>query len=174
MEPSWGVAQGATRGQPDPLNPKVEGSNPSPPIRSSTKAVGNAPRRDGAIQAVQKAVDLHQRKGNALTDLRHTGHAWDNVGMRYFLLSVVAVALAASFAGTSQGVRAPLTFTVALVQQATYRHPHPPDGDPGDTFLDDAGPECGRHGSRVPKREADGHDAVHVGPAHRRMQHERG
>jgi hypothetical protein len=27
-----------------------------------------------------------------------------------------------------------VTFTVALVQEATYRHPHPPVGDPGDTF----------------------------------------
>jgi hypothetical protein len=53
---------------------------------------------------------------------------------RCFLPSILALALAGLLAGPGQGATAPLTFTVALVQEATYRHPHPPDGDPGDTF----------------------------------------
>ena len=53
---------------------------------------------------------------------------------RYLIPSILALALAASLVATGQGVKGPLTFKVTLVQEATYRHPHPPDGDPGDTF----------------------------------------
>ena len=53
---------------------------------------------------------------------------------RHLVLSVVAHALAASEVATGRGASSPLTYTVALVQEATYRHPHPPFGDPGDTF----------------------------------------
>lgn len=53
---------------------------------------------------------------------------------RYLIPSILALALAASLVATGQGVKGPLTFKVTLVQQATYRHAHPPDGDPGDTF----------------------------------------
>ena len=53
---------------------------------------------------------------------------------RYFLPTVFALALAASVAASGQGAKGPLTFTVTLVQEATIRHPHPPDGDAGDTF----------------------------------------
>ena len=53
---------------------------------------------------------------------------------------VVALLLAtgdAAVAGArtaEPAVRAPMTFTVRLVQEATYRHPHPPDGNAGDVF----------------------------------------
>ncbi len=55
---------------------------------------------------------------------------------RYFLPTLFALALAASVAATGQGAKTkgPLTFQVTLVQEATVRHPHPPDGDAGDTF----------------------------------------
>lgn len=43
----------------------------------------------------------------------------------------VATALAG---GTTQKVKGPLTFQVRLIQEATYRHQHPPAGDPGDSF----------------------------------------
>ncbi len=44
---------------------------------------------------------------------------------------VAATALAA---GTKHDAKGPLTFQVRLIQEATYRHPHPPVGDPGDSF----------------------------------------
>ena len=53
---------------------------------------------------------------------------------RYFLPTLFALTLAASIAATGQGAKGPLTFKVTLVQEATVRHPHPPAGDPGDTF----------------------------------------
>ena len=53
---------------------------------------------------------------------------------RYILPTLFAVALAVSIAATSQGAKGPISFKVTLVQEATVRHPHPPDGDAGDTF----------------------------------------
>ena len=53
---------------------------------------------------------------------------------RYFLPILLALALAVSAAATSQGAKGPLQFQVKLVQEATVRHPHPPNGDAGDTF----------------------------------------
>ena len=53
---------------------------------------------------------------------------------RYILPTLFAVALAVSVAATSQGAKGPLTIKFTLVQEATVRHPHPPDGDAGDTF----------------------------------------
>jgi hypothetical protein len=67
----------------------------------------------------------------------HGWRSWDNGSMRrYFLPTLFALALAASVAATGQGAKTkgPLTFQVTLVQEATVRHPHPPDGDAGDTF----------------------------------------
>jgi hypothetical protein len=55
------------------------------------------------------------------------------VGRRTRLLTAASViALAAS--GSAFGAKGPLVFRVSLVQEATYRHPHPPPGDAGDTF----------------------------------------
>jgi hypothetical protein len=54
---------------------------------------------------------------------------------RYFLPTLFALALAASVIATGQGApKGPLSFQVTIVQEATIRHPHPPDGDAGDTF----------------------------------------
>jgi hypothetical protein len=55
--------------------------------------------------------------------------------MRRLLLPLVLVGLVASvLTGAGQGAKGPLQFKVRLIQEATYRHPHPPNGDPGDTF----------------------------------------
>jgi hypothetical protein len=52
------------------------------------------------------------------------------------LVSVLATGVVA--AGQSKGakpaVHPNMTFTVKLIQEATYRHPHPPDGNAGDVF----------------------------------------
>jgi hypothetical protein len=47
------------------------------------------------------------------------------------LAGLVAGAVVSQGQGAKKG---PLVFKVRLIQEATYRHPHPPDGDPGDTF----------------------------------------
>ncbi len=58
--------------------------------------------------------------------------------MRRFLLVVSLVSLLVGFTaaggqGAGQKSRS-LTFKVRLIQEATYRHPHPPAGDAGDVF----------------------------------------
>jgi hypothetical protein len=62
--------------------------------------------------------------------------------MRRYLIPVVLV-LSLAGAVTAAGLAhsssralksGPLTFKVSLIQEATYRHAHPPAGDPGDTF----------------------------------------
>ncbi len=50
---------------------------------------------------------------------------------------VVATAVGAGTtpkASTTHKAKGPLTFQVRLIQEATYRHQHPPAGDPGDSF----------------------------------------
>ena len=48
---------------------------------------------------------------------------------------VVATALgAARYSRRTHKAKGPLTFQVRLIQEATYRHQHPPAGDPGDSF----------------------------------------
>jgi hypothetical protein len=42
--------------------------------------------------------------------------------------------LAGALATTAMGAVKHLVFKVSIVQEATYRHPHPPPGDAGDTF----------------------------------------
>ena len=61
--------------------------------------------------------------------------------MSRLLLPLVIVAMLAGIGATAgQGAKGtgaksgPLSFKVKLVQEATYRHPHPPDGNAGDTF----------------------------------------
>jgi hypothetical protein len=58
--------------------------------------------------------------------------------MRRLLIPLVLAALAASaLAGAGRSAapaKGPLVFKVRLIQEATYRHSHPPAGDPGDTF----------------------------------------
>ena len=60
---------------------------------------------------------------------------------RYSIPLVLALALAGVFAIAGQAARhaqplkaGTLSFKVSLIQEATYRHPYPPPGDPGDTF----------------------------------------
>jgi hypothetical protein len=59
---------------------------------------------------------------------------------RYVTPLVLAVALAGLVVATSLAggsthkAKGPLTFQVRLIQEATYRHQHPPAGDPGDSF----------------------------------------
>ena len=59
---------------------------------------------------------------------------------RLVLALLLALMLATGLAAVAGGrtaepaSRAPMTFTVRLVQEATYRHPHPPDGNAGDVF----------------------------------------
>lgn len=61
--------------------------------------------------------------------------------MRRILIPLVAAGLLAG-ALVTQGdgaknappAKGPLSFTVRLIQEATYRHAHPPTGDAGDTF----------------------------------------
>jgi hypothetical protein len=48
-----------------------------------------------------------------------------------FILAALVLAAAVSTAGA---VSKPVTLKVRLIQEATVRHPHPPAGDPGDTF----------------------------------------
>jgi hypothetical protein len=47
------------------------------------------------------------------------------------VLSLLAAGLVAQGQGKSAGT---LAFKVSLVQEATYRTPHPPEGNPGDIF----------------------------------------
>jgi hypothetical protein len=65
--------------------------------------------------------------------------------MSRLLLPLVIIAMLAGIgAAAGQGAKGgkgakgvthgPLSFKVKLVQEATYRHPHPPDGNAGDTF----------------------------------------
>jgi hypothetical protein len=59
--------------------------------------------------------------------------------MRRLLIPLVLAALVASTLtgaglGANGPAKGPLVFKVRLIQEATYRHSHPPDGDPGDTF----------------------------------------
>ncbi len=60
--------------------------------------------------------------------------------MRYLTSLVLVAALAGLVAaaalagGAKHATKGPLTFQVRLIQEATYRHPHPPAGDPGDSF----------------------------------------
>ncbi|HEX4521183.1 MAG TPA: hypothetical protein VH063_16495 [Gaiellaceae bacterium] len=61
--------------------------------------------------------------------------------MRRFLIpTILASALAGLVAatalasGASHAKKGPLVFQVRLIQEATYRHPHAPAGDPGDSF----------------------------------------
>jgi hypothetical protein len=62
--------------------------------------------------------------------------------MRYLTPLVLVIALAGLVAatafagGTKHGAKGPLTFQVRLIQEATYRHSHPPAGDPGDSYLE--------------------------------------
>ena len=102
--------------------------------------------------------------------------------MRY-LSSVVLVAASlallavAAFAGRrdATGAQGPLTFQVRLIQEATYRHPHPPAGDPGDSFSTTLRSLRGRERARLPEQHADGDDGVHVGAAEgRKLQHRGG
>jgi hypothetical protein len=50
------------------------------------------------------------------------------------LAAFVASALTGAGLSANSPAKGPLTFSVRLIQEATYRHPHPPAGDPGDTF----------------------------------------
>ena len=50
------------------------------------------------------------------------------------LFAFVASALTGAGLSANSPAKGPLTFKVRLIQEATYRHPHPPAGDPGDTF----------------------------------------
>ncbi len=57
--------------------------------------------------------------------------------MRAFVIPLVLagfVAFAVTGAGQGATPRGPLVFKVRLIQEATYRHAHPPAGDSGDTF----------------------------------------
>lgn len=55
--------------------------------------------------------------------------------MKRFLAAVALVSvLAAVSAAAGQSKGGPLVFKVRLIQEATYRHPHPPAGDAGDVF----------------------------------------
>jgi hypothetical protein len=52
------------------------------------------------------------------------------------LVSVLATGVvgAGQSKDAKRAVHANMTFTVRLIQEATYRHPHPPDGNVGDVF----------------------------------------
>jgi hypothetical protein len=55
--------------------------------------------------------------------------------MKKSLLTAILVALLVSASATAGQTKAgPLDFRVRLIQEATYRHPHPPAGDAGDVF----------------------------------------
>jgi hypothetical protein len=56
---------------------------------------------------------------------------------RYFFTTVLSLAFAGLVVGAGQGAspgKGPISFKVSLIQEQTIRHPHPPDGDAGDTF----------------------------------------
>jgi len=56
---------------------------------------------------------------------------------RYLIPLVLSLAFAGLVAAAGQGAtpgKGPITFKVSLIQEQTVRHPHPPDGDAGDTF----------------------------------------
>src|SRR3954468_10543134 len=68
---------------------------------------------------------------------RNTRCSWDNGCMRRILIPLVLAGLVAGavvIPGQGAKKKGPLVFKVRLIQEATYRHPHPPDGDSGDTF----------------------------------------
>jgi hypothetical protein len=50
-----------------------------------------------------------------------------------FVLVALGVAYV-SAASAAHQLSGPVSFKVRLIQEATVRHPHPPAGDPGDTF----------------------------------------
>ena len=51
-----------------------------------------------------------------------------------FLAALFASALTGAGRVPIPGPKAPSSSRSVLIQEATYRHPHPPAGDPGDTF----------------------------------------
>ena len=54
---------------------------------------------------------------------------------RRALVSLAALVLVASvLVSSGASAKGPLTFKVRLIQEQTFRHPHPPDGKDGDTF----------------------------------------
>ena len=55
--------------------------------------------------------------------------------VRRFVLAVSLVSLLATMVvGTGMSKGSPMNFKVRIIQEATYRHPHPPDGNEGDVF----------------------------------------
>jgi hypothetical protein len=53
---------------------------------------------------------------------------------RCLLVFALVGALASMAAAAGSGASRHVLLKVSLVQEATYRHPHPPVGDAGDTF----------------------------------------
>ena len=52
-----------------------------------------------------------------------------------FLAALFASALTGAGLSANSPAKGPLVFKVRLIQEATYRHPHPPNGDPESNTL---------------------------------------